>query len=96
MTKKEYAEYEESVRAFFEKEGLNCLSAIDNEPEPYFSWQPCDCCGSPLGGDREECHGYNPTTKEIQGPYQVCTDCIYYNEYGQLDDMTMLSLDNNH
>lgn len=65
----------------------------DYEPEPYFSWHACDCCGSTLGGDREDCIGYNPTTKQIQGNYSVCVDCIYYNEYGQLDDTTMLDND---
>lgn len=29
------------------------LTDEDNEPsEPYFSWRPCEGCGSRLGGDR--------------------------------------------
>jgi hypothetical protein len=64
----------------------------DFEPQSYFSWSPCDVCRRPLGGDREDCIGYNPTTKKIQGDYRVCTDCIYYNAYGQLDDMTMMEM----
>jgi len=65
----------------------------DYANEPYFSWSPCDCCGTTLGGHREDCIAYNPNTKEIQGDYRICEDCIYYNEYGQLDDMTMLEME---
>jgi len=25
----------------------------ESDAEPWFSWQPCDGCGSTLGGDRE-------------------------------------------
>ena len=64
----------------------------DYAAEPYFSWHPCDCCGSTLGGDREDCVGYNPTTDKVQGDYSVCVDCIYYNEYGTLDDATMIDM----
>jgi len=60
--------------------------------EPFFSWQPCECCGSSLGGNREHATGYNPTTKEIQA-YTVCEDCVYYAEYGRLDDTTMAEIE---
>ena len=60
--------------------------------EPYFSWQPCDCCGSHLGGDREFATGYNPTTTEVQ-EYSICSDCAYYAEYGRLDDTTMMEVE---
>jgi hypothetical protein len=62
--------------------------------EHFFSWRPCECCKRQLGGDREHATGYNPTTKEIQ-EYSVCQDCLYYAEYGQLDDTTMLEVENN-
>lgn len=58
----------------------------------FFSWSSCDCCHTPLGGDRVHATGYNPTTEEIM-EFSVCIDCIYYSEYGCLDDMTMDSLD---
>ena len=105
MTKEEYAEYELAVADFFEREGINCLSSQptnpdkrDDEeweynPDPYFSWQPCDCCGRPLGGNREDMCGYNPTTKEVQRDYSICVDCVYYVEYGCLDDTTMDEID---
>jgi hypothetical protein len=60
--------------------------------EPFFSRSPCDCCGTSLGGDREHATGWNPTTKEIQ-EYTICTDCVYYAEYGRLDDTTMLEVE---
>jgi len=60
--------------------------------EPYFSRRSCDCCGSQFGGDREFATGYNPTTGEVQ-EYSICVDCGYYVEYGRLDDMTMLKVE---
>lgn len=98
MNKQEYKEYQEAVAEFFEREGINCLSYDTDEypdgcVEPHFSWSACDCCGSILGGDREICSGYNPTTGEIQKGYSVCSDCVYYVEYGRLDDMTMLEIE---
>jgi len=59
---------------------------------PSFSWKPCDCCNSHLGGDRYHATGYNPSTDEIQ-EYEVCPDCLYYAEYGQLDDTTMMDME---
>ena len=91
MTKSEYANYESQVKRFFEKEGITNLSSIDDS-EPYFSSSRCECCNRPLAGERQDADGYNPTTKEIQ-IYRACSDCLYYAEYGQLDDMTMLDLD---
>jgi hypothetical protein len=93
MNKQEYAEYEKAVKDFFEVEGLANLSRIQGEDEEsFFSWNSCDCCGTTLGGDRIDANGYNPMTNEIQ-EYTICTDCEYYAEYGQLDDMTMLDLE---
>lgn len=64
----------------------------DGWNEPHFSWTRCDCCDRDLGGDREHCTGYNPTTREIQEYDNICTDCVYYAEYGRLDDSTMLRI----
>ena len=106
MTKQEYVEYVNTVHSFFEREGITnltgtCGENIDEECpacekivgyEPYFSWQPCECCGTTLGGNRIHASGYNPTTKEIYC-YEICTDCEYFAEYGQLDDTTMLEIE---
>ncbi len=82
-----YAAYEAAVKEFFEREGLTNLSA--HTMEPYFSWRPCECCGSPEGGDRYDANGYNPTTQEVQEYEFICTACVYYAECGRLDDQTM-------
>ena len=97
MKLSEYREYQSNVADFFKSEGITNLSTIADEEgdtEPSFSWQSCDCCGSSLGGDRYDCNGYNPETKEIY-EYSVCPDCVYYAAYGSLDDMTMLDMDQN-
>lgn len=98
MNGKEYREYQESVHDFFDKEGITNLSIqnIDEDgeqEEPSFSWSYCDVCGSSLGGNRYTCNGYNPTTKEVQSDYEVCSNCYYFAEYGKLDDQTMLEIE---
>ncbi len=95
MTKQEYAAYQATVAEFF-SHGLNNLSAKSDDNgtmEPFFSWHPCQCCGDPLGGDRYECDGYNGRTKEVEKYEYICTDCMYYAEYGQLDDTTMWEIE---
>ena len=59
--------------------------------EPYFSGRCRDCCGSSLAGNREFATGYNPAAKRVQ-EYSICEDCVYYAEYHQLDDTTMLEI----
>ena len=93
MNKKQYAQYEKDVENFFKKEGLANLSVIEDQADSHFRKSPCECCSRPLGGDRRDCNGYNDKLKEVQGPYSVCEDCIGYSEYGQLDDMTMLEIE---
>ena len=61
MTRAEYAEYQQAVADFFEHEGIANLSSTSSEP--FFFWRPCQCCGTALGGNREEANGYNPTTR---------------------------------
>ena len=94
MTREEYENYQQSVAEFFVEEGLNNLSS-DND-EPYFSWNACDCCGTHLGGNRYDCSGYCEETGEVQDGYCVCEDCVYYAEYGQLDDDTMWQIEHDN
>ena len=91
MNKKEYKEYQERVNKFFKREGINNLSLEDGE-ESFFTSQPCECCNRELGGDRYHCSGYNPQTEDTTC-YDVCWDCLYYAEYGHLDDMQMLDIE---
>lgn len=104
----DYALYEEAVARFFASEGINNLSLESAEyPDrearcqvcnevvdcfPFFSWRACDCCGRNLGGDRYHATGWNDKLGEAFC-YEVCQDCIYYAEYGRLDDMTMRNLE---
>ena len=63
----------------------------DEEVEPYFSHAPCHICGRQLGGDRYPAH-YVDEYDDINH-IAICTDCVYYMEYGQLDDMTMMDME---
>lgn len=93
MNRKEYKEYREAVKDFFETEGITGLSRRDMESESYFSSASCDCCGTLLAGDRLQCSGYNPRTMLTVEDYEICPDCYYYAEYGQLNDMTMMEIE---
>jgi len=96
-TLEDYQTYQAAVESFFEGEGITNLSSCSDEDcddcggEPHFSWSWCDCCNRDLGGDRHHATGWNPTLREVQ-EYRVCSDCVYYAEYGELDDCTMLEV----
>ena len=90
-TKADYQEYQKAVADFFESEGITNLSCHE-ECEPYFSWHACECCGGTLGGNRHDVSAYHPESKQVL-EYSVCEDCVYYAAYGQLDDMTMLGIE---
>jgi len=96
MNKRDYAEFERRFAAFMAHEGLANLSTIadaSGKTEPYFSWRACDCCGRRFGGDRYDCNGYIPRGNRVSDVYAVCTDCMYYAEYGRLDDATMMEVE---
>lgn len=62
--------------------------------EPNFSRLACDCCGSRLGGDRHPAHGFlTQDGAEHLCHMQVCSDCEYYLNYGQLDDSAMMEIE---
>lgn len=90
MTRIEYASFQANVRRFMEREGIENL-AHEGE-DSCFSWRGCECCGTSKGGGRVTATGYNRDTDEAQH-YTVCEDCIYYAQYGQLDDQTMLDME---
>lgn len=60
-------------------------------PDPFFSWQSCEICKRPEGGNRYHAAGYNREKDEIYC-FDVCEDCLYFAEYGQLDDMQMMDI----
>lgn len=57
--------------------------------EPWCSSSSCDICGDPLQGNRYPVHGL---CKGDLVHYDACDDCVYYTEYGRLDDAQMESL----
>ena len=62
----------------------------DMASEGHFAWSQCDFCGSNLGGTREPAHA------DIDGfihHFDICIDCVYYLEYGRLDDATMVEIE---
>lgn len=76
----------------FKDDGKCSQCGFDRDQSPSFSHSACDCCGTTMSGDREPASGWNPETKEIQ-EYSICPDCVYYATYGQLDDLTMLNIE---
>lgn len=66
--------------------------------EPCFSHFDCDCCGSGLAGNRYPAHGllsFSGSGRESRMIHlNVCEDCLYYLNYGKLDDLTMIETEN--
>jgi hypothetical protein len=84
----EYRQFQRNFSDFFEQENLANLSIAETETDPHFSKSPCDCCKSPLHGNRYQANGAINDSDDIwEG--NVCEDCIYYAEYGRLDDQQM-------
>ena len=69
-----------------------CGDTKQSLEEPYFTYRACDCCGRNSNGDRQMASGYNPIMDEVF-EYEICQDCLYYSEYGTLDDMTMMDME---
>ncbi len=98
---KQYAEYVAAVKEFIELEQLTFLSTScdeDGTPEdeggnidPWFSWSPCEMCGSHLGGDREYLRARALDDEIVT--FEICEDCVYFVNYGRLDDETMMRVD---
>lgn len=94
----DYAQYQADVTTFIEREHIKHLSTscrdsadFENpdapEGEPWFSWRPCECCKSGLGGMREYLYALDGQGGMVQ--FTICEDCVYYVNYGRLDDQTM-------
>jgi hypothetical protein len=89
-TKEKYKAYQDRVDEFFRLEDLKLLVEKDLEADAAFSWEPCECCKRPQGGLRHTMIGVTNTNTRFE--YQVCPDCLYYNEYGELDDTSMMEV----
>lgn len=53
--------------------------------EGFFSWQGCDLCGSPLGGNFELWHAVDANGEIIHGE-NACVDCVCYLANGDLPE----------
>lgn len=97
MKADQYEAYKQAVGNFLARERvkLGCYSPEFSEPEPgfegFFSWRPCECCGSRLGGQRES-YTFACEDGSTFGA-DICSDCAYYLAYGQLDDMQMMEIE---
>ncbi len=95
MTSNEYKAYQAAVAAFMEREKLENLTSTAIG-EPFCSSRACDCCGDHFQGNRENANGYSRIDDEVK-EYEICENCVYYAEYGRLDDMTMMEVEgDNH
>ena len=56
-----------------------------------FSSYNCELCGTPLAGNRYPVVRIHPLEENLF--YAVCPDCVYFIEYGQLDDQSMSEID---
>ena len=58
-------------------EGIYNLSPLPKES--YFNWQPCECCGSGLGGDRYDFIGKLGQLHDSEiVEMSCCVDCFEY------------------
>ena len=64
---------------------------MDIASEPHFSWSHCESCGSTLGGNRYAAHGIEKDGS--LNHFEVCEDCLYFLNYGQLDDQSMIEIE---
>lgn len=95
MNKQEYAHYEQAVAQFLHGYNIKpgCYGPAEPEADPFFSWRPCGCCGSGLGGNRETYRFAINGSHDATISAAICVDCIYYLTYGRLDDTTMMEIE---
>lgn len=106
MTPEEYKDYQASVDR--ELKGLTAISsgycpgcsdceesvqeyAGEKFIEASFSSRSCEVCNSHLGGDRSPVHACDSNGDILH--FEACQDCVYFLEYGQLDDMSMMEIE---
>jgi hypothetical protein len=95
MNALQYAKYERDVADFLKRNNVKpgCHSPKNAGAGPHFSWRACECCGSSLGGDRETYTFAMDYTSGETFDANICTDCVYYLAYAQLDDTTMMEIE---
>lgn len=89
-TKQDYIDYCHAFNMTFTHYGISVMTQ-KQDAEAYFSHRPCEICHRHLGGDRYDMIAIDKENDKLE--FSVCPDCLYLNEYGQLYDMTMLSIE---
>lgn len=93
MNRSEYNLFQERFSEFCENNGNRSGFSLAIDSDPHFSWKPCECCGSSLGGNRYDVDYFSELTDSVESA-TICGNCLYYSCYGRLDDMTMQEIDN--
>ena len=88
-TKEDFQRFQDAFQHFFEDQEIDGWSLGEEEE---FSGRACDCCERQLGGHRWTAHPYVAGSDNTLDPIRVCDDCAYFEQYGELDDETMLRL----
>lgn len=92
MKKSEYIEFQQIFDAFLEREGISGFIGESKDQETYYSTNPCECCGNPYSGRRHKVTACN-RKEDTLVEYEVCTNCLNYAENGQLDDESMMCME---
>lgn len=92
MTKAEYDDFVARFRNFLASNNYDGFACTNYENE-FFTSTPCECCRRSFGGNRHQVRAYRIGKPRIRTLYSVCDDCVYFNEYGKLDDETMPSVE---
>ena len=103
MTREEYERYQKAVAESLvgltaissgycsgcDECSLYCDGDGDGDPiiEPWYSQRRCEVCGLTLAGNRYPVHGVTEDNEIVH--LDACENCVYYIEYGRLNDTTM-------
>lgn len=67
------------ARLFVRRHEIGFISSVYDQDgdhiDPHFSWHPCNCCGSSLGGDRYKITARYLPNDEIVTLSGLCVDC---------------------
>lgn len=74
--------FSERVNAYWD--GL--IVSVDTRDEGWFSWSPCESCGSHLGGHRYPVSWFAMHDHGETGTGTVCATCAMYIANGEVPD----------
>jgi hypothetical protein len=87
MSAKEDTGPEAFLRAYERRtKGFEIHTQTDSESEGYFSWRPCETCGSKFGGQRYDMVLTNAGPRQERVDVASCLDCLVFAANGELPD----------